>query len=613
LVLNIPPSIKVKASGYELALCTEDGDDRGRGRMARGENGRAMRFKAVEELIGRVKAGDSDAFAELTRRYQNMALAYAVGRLGDFHLAEDAVQEAFIAVYYGLGNLLETKAFPGWLRGIVRHQCQRILRRHPESLVPLEQAETLTARSGDPVKDVEQQETAAAVIAAVMSLPADQRDVVVPYYFRDHSQREIAAFLGIPIATVNNRLYAARTRLKRKMVTSMAETFSERKLTDDFARRTGEIVKVRGPLVDVLFHDDKAHGLFDSFSLDSLPGGGPGDLHIVQRLDAKLSRCVSGEAGGLSAGLGLTTSDNSVQGLSDALLEATMQRATGKRPEKAAVIETGIKVIDLLSPLTAGGSFGMFGGAGNGKMVLLSELVRRLAADACGVSLFYLVKPNEIENARHMVRTDADFLAVFGASDKVGSLETFWLLTDRATDPDYAASSEATDASVFCSPLQAVRGIWPAIDPLCSRSRLLTAAVMGEEHRTVAMGVLDTLRQANALMTDARFLEYAAVGANKRAAERAEMWIAERLPQLSVTDRLLVERARKLGSFFAQPFLVAEPYNGRPGATVPLAETVAVCRDILSGHYDDLPASAFHFVGGIEEVKSHRCHRQARS
>lgn len=550
----------------------------------------------MEKLIARSRAGDVQAFAELTRRYQNMAFAQAVSRLGDFHLAEDAVQEAFIAAYYGLDSLTEPMAFPGWLRGIVRHQCGRILRQRACPLVSLQQAETMAAETGDPVLHAERRETADIVMAAIMALPDDQREVVVLYYLRDYSQREAAAFLNLPVATINNRLHAARLRLRRRMTTMVTETLDQRKLTDTFARRIGEIVQVRGPLVDVLF-DDRTPELFENVSVT-----GAGEMYVVQRLGVNLSRCIAVDAIGLKKGQELMATPAQTGHLSDALLDAMVQEAMGQRTRHDTLIETGIKIIDLLSPLPAGGSVGLYGGAGVGKVVLLGELVRRVAADARGLSLFYFVKPQEVESARQMVRTDTDILGTLGTTDKVGSLETFWLLTDRATDPDYASSSEGLDAAVFCSPLQAVRGLWPALDPLRSRSRLLTAAGVGDEHFDVAMRVRDTLRRARELMVDPRFLEYVALGARKQAAERAAAVTLERLPQLSAADRLLVERAQKLEAFFTQPFFVAEPYTAHPGAVVSRTETVAGCRDILDGRFDHLPASAFHFVGGVEDA-----------
>src|SRR5262249_46896960 len=128
------------------------------------------------------------------------------------------VQEAFLAAYFGLGQLAEPAAFPGWLRCIVRHQCPRILRKHPFELVPLEHAAEIAADTGEAERHLEQQEARAAVLAADHWLARAQREVVTLYYLQEYSQRDVAGFLGLPVSTVNNRLHAARQRLKRRML-----------------------------------------------------------------------------------------------------------------------------------------------------------------------------------------------------------------------------------------------------------------------------------------------------------------------------------------------------------------------------------------------------------
>src|SRR5207245_1566015 len=131
----------------------------------------------LKTLISRTKAGDVDAFTELTRRYQNMAFGYALSVLGDFHLAEDAAQEAFLAAYFGIAALREPEAFPGWLRGIVRHECHRILRKRHLEEVPLEDAGELAAGAWEPERHLEREEERASVLAAIASLPQAQREV----------------------------------------------------------------------------------------------------------------------------------------------------------------------------------------------------------------------------------------------------------------------------------------------------------------------------------------------------------------------------------------------------------------------------------------------------
>lgn len=149
------------------------------------------------------------AFTELTRRYRNLAFGVAVSILRDFELAEDAAQEAFIAGYFGLDQLQEPEAFPGWPRGIVRHQCHRILRKRRWGEVPLDHAAQAPG-AWDPERHLERQEARDAVITAVEALPEAQREAITLYYLQERSQQEVAAFLGVPVSTVNNRLHAGR-------------------------------------------------------------------------------------------------------------------------------------------------------------------------------------------------------------------------------------------------------------------------------------------------------------------------------------------------------------------------------------------------------------------
>src|SRR5262249_52702572 len=121
----------------------------------------------LRTLLYQVKAGDPCAFTELVRRYQDMVFGYAFSLLRDFQLAEDATQEAFLAAYADLNRLQTPEAFPGWLRGIVRHQCQRIARKRRENAVPLDQAMEAVAQAPGPEQQAEAEETRAQVLAAI--------------------------------------------------------------------------------------------------------------------------------------------------------------------------------------------------------------------------------------------------------------------------------------------------------------------------------------------------------------------------------------------------------------------------------------------------------------
>src|SRR4051794_15761008 len=161
---------------------------------------------ASEESIERATQGDVASFTELVGRYQGMAFGYALSLLRDFHLAQDATQEAFVAAYFGLATLDDPGKFPSWLRGIVRHQCARFLRRRQVATVTLDTAQTVMGREPPPDCQIEERDGVAAILAAIDALPETLRAVTILFYLEERSQREIAAFLALPVTTVNNRL-----------------------------------------------------------------------------------------------------------------------------------------------------------------------------------------------------------------------------------------------------------------------------------------------------------------------------------------------------------------------------------------------------------------------
>jgi RNA polymerase sigma factor (sigma-70 family) len=162
-------------------------------------------------LIGRARQHDLEAFAEITRRFQHMAFGYALSILRDLGQAEDVVQEAFVAAWFGLGRLEDPAAFPGWLRGIVRHQAHRVLRRkRREAALPLAEAQGLAVEASEPEGRIERGRRAGTVLAAVAELPEPLREVITLFYVHECSQQDIATFLGLPVTTVNNRLHAGR-------------------------------------------------------------------------------------------------------------------------------------------------------------------------------------------------------------------------------------------------------------------------------------------------------------------------------------------------------------------------------------------------------------------
>jgi len=191
-----------------------------------------------QRSVAKAQAGDVRAFAEVVRRFQDMAVGYAYSILGDFHLAEDAAQDAFVQAYLNLSTLREVRAFPSWLRRIVFKQCNRITRRKRVATVPLEaEAEPADPRRG-PHEAVEQRE----VLSAVNALPEKERTAATLFYIDGYSMGEVGDFLGVPVTTVRNRLHSARTRLRERMEDEVRETLSSHRPDDDFGKRVKRVL-----------------------------------------------------------------------------------------------------------------------------------------------------------------------------------------------------------------------------------------------------------------------------------------------------------------------------------------------------------------------------------
>ena len=326
------------------------------------------------------------------------------------------------------------------------------------------------------------------------------------------------------------------------------------------------------------------------------------------------------------------------------------------------VFETGIKVIDLIAPFTKGGKTGVFGGAGVGKTVIITELIRNIAAEHGGYSVFCGVgertregtqlwgemhesgvvdktvlvfgQMNEppgarlrvglagltmaeyfrdegrdvllfIDNIFRFVQAGSEVSALLGrmpsavgyqptlasemgqlqeriTSTKTGSItsvQAIYVPADDITDPAPATSFAHLDASISLERAIAARGIYPAVDPLASTSRILDPLIVGQEHYNVAREVQQVLQRYRDLQDIIAILG---------------------VEELSDEDKLVVSRARKLELFMSQPFFTAEVFTGTPGQYVPLAETVRSFREILDGRHDNLPEQAFIMVGNVE-------------
>ena len=316
------------------------------------------------------------------------------------------------------------------------------------------------------------------------------------------------------------------------------------------------------------------------------------------------------------------------------------RKAPGFEDQKPAteILETGIKVIDLLAPYAKGGKIGLFGGAGVGKTVLIQELIHNVATEHGGYSIFTGVgersregcdlwgemnasgvlnktalifgQMNEPPGARMRVAetglTMAEYFREESHKDVLLFIDNIFRfvqagsevsalmgrmpsavgyqppLADDLTDPAPATTFAHLDATTVLSRKIVEQGIYPAVDPLDSTSRILEADIVGEEHYRVARKVQATLQRYQELQDIIAILG---------------------MDELDDNDKLTVARARKIQKFLSQPFFVAENFTGLPGKYVPLAETVKGFAAIVDGQVDDLPEWAFFNVGTLDDAR----------
>ncbi|MCP4644051.1 MAG: sigma-70 family RNA polymerase sigma factor, partial [bacterium] len=204
-------------------------------------------MEELATLVERSRSGDLAAFEALVRRFQDMACGYAYSILGDFHLAEDAAQEAFVDAYGKLEQLREPKAFAGWFRRIVFKHCDRVMRRKRVPTVPLEAAPDASASCDTPAQQVERRELAEQVLEAVSSLPEHQRTATALFYINGYSQNDIAEFLEVPVTTVKKRLHDSRKRLKERLLIMVEDTLKQNAPDERFSQK----------VIDELLHRPK--------------------------------------------------------------------------------------------------------------------------------------------------------------------------------------------------------------------------------------------------------------------------------------------------------------------------------------------------------------------
>lgn len=209
-------------------------------------------MEEIKALVERSQAGDLGAYGRLVSRFQDMACGYAYALLGDFHLAEDAAQEAFVEAFRKLGQVRDTAAFPGWFRRVVMTQCHRITRRKSLPTQPME-AEP-PSRVDDPAEALAKAELRDSVLAAIQSLPEHERAVTTLFYINGYSQADIAGFLEVPVTTVKSRLHTSRCRLRERMMEMVGDTLRTHAPDERFGRQVIERLLARPNLVEIEGH-----------------------------------------------------------------------------------------------------------------------------------------------------------------------------------------------------------------------------------------------------------------------------------------------------------------------------------------------------------------------
>jgi F-type H+-transporting ATPase subunit beta len=448
----------------------------------------------------------------------------------------------------------------------------------------------------------------------------------------------------------------------------------------------GSIVQVIGAVVDVEFARDSMPKIFNACNVD----GTDIVLEVQQQLGDGVVRCIAlGSTDGLKRGLSVSNTGNAIMVPVGEKTLGRVMDVLGRPIDEAGpigeekrmpihrkpptyeeqaggndVLETGIKVIDLIMPIARGGKVGLFGGAGVGKTVTLMELIRNIAIEHSGFSVFAGVgeRTREGNDFYHEMK-DADVLSkvslVYGqmneppgnrlrvaltgltmaeefrdqgndvlmfidniyrytlagtevsallgrmpsavgyqptlalemgllqeriTTTKTGSITSFqavYVPADDLTDPSPATTFAHLDATLVLSRNVAEQGIYPAVDPLDSTSRLLDPNLIGQEHYDVARAVQGVLQRYKELKDIIAILG---------------------MDELSEEDKQVVARARKVQRFLSQPFFVAETFTGAPGKYVTLKDTIRAFKGIIDGEYDHLPEQAFYMVGGIEEA-----------
>jgi RNA polymerase sigma factor (sigma-70 family) len=205
-------------------------------------------MEQLHTLVTQATAGGLAAYGEIVRRFQDMAYGYAYAILGDFHLAEDAAQEAFVEAYGQLAQLRTPEAFPGWFRKIVFKHCDRITRRKRVPTTSLNDALASQTTHAGPSQMAQEREMRDSVLEAIQALPEHQRTVTSLFYINGYAQGEIAEFLDVPVTTVKKRLHDSRKRLKERMIHMVADEMKSHPLPEQFPERIRLLLELPRPL-----------------------------------------------------------------------------------------------------------------------------------------------------------------------------------------------------------------------------------------------------------------------------------------------------------------------------------------------------------------------------
>jgi F0F1-type ATP synthase beta subunit len=458
------------------------------------------------------------------------------------------------------------------------------LRRKQLSAVPLADAEAVPDEEPLPDHILDARRQAAAALAAISELPDRLREPATLFFVHECSHQDVATFLGLSVVTVNNRLHAARSHLKQRILTMVTDTLHAHALPNDFANRIGRLIETRGDVVDALFDPAALPDLMTQLTVSDEARKNGLKVHVMQRPGGGVVHGLAASALPLlPKGATVLSSRRRPEGAIDPMqldrLMPLLAAATSDERQTDEVVETGIKVIDVMCPIRAGGSVAIAGEYGTGNTVVMEEIVRRISRSVYPVTMFVLIPPpSEVwppsldENYSF-----ADALKAEGYSEgTVGAVQTFFLRgVDGPWTAETLASLAAVDTIVHLSRDMILRKTYPGVDVRTARSRLI------DENRIAAGDV-------------------ALANAARDAIAAARM--AEDHPELA-GDPVLIDRARKLQAFFSQPFYVAEPFTKRPGSHVSRADALRGCHEILDGRHDDLPVEAFYFTGSIEEIR----------